>query len=591
MYSRQQIDQVRSSVDIVETVREYVPSLKIAGRSVKGLCPFHAERTPSFHVQPDKGLYKCFGCGEGGDVFAFLAKIENLTFSEAVERVASQAGITLKKEKSRDAREPEGQREKILRVLEAAASYYEEKLWKDRSGEAVQAYLDERHVTEDTARAFRLGLAPQTGEPAFEALVKKGFAIETCQQAGLVSRSNAGRFYDPLYGRLIFPILDTFGHVVGFGGRILPKASRNSVLDIGKESDGNEGPKYINSPETPVFSKGKLMYGLFQAKNKIREQKRAMVLEGYMDVIGAHQAGFDFGVATLGTALTRDHAKLIKRYADQVLMFFDADEAGRKAAVKGLEPVLQEELFPKVVLTEETGDPDEIVHEKGQAFFSHLLESAPDFVDYLVSGTGERTLQEKAALAKHVLQLIAASPNEILKADWTRRLGRGLGVDVAVLEKELRSSGSKVKEMVPNLGFKSNVFLPSAEEEYLQLVLNVPGAAVWERLKADDFVEERQRRLVLLIEKQLAETGKITAAELYSEVAENDREWFMRLAMEDKTFEEPEDRREQLTRDIRWKRMRQRFSDLGERIKVGRGSSQEVEEFQELFKQIKGKVQ
>ncbi len=593
MFSREQIDQVRNSVDIIETIREYVPSLKVAGRSVKGLCPFHGERTPSFHVQPDKGLYKCFGCGESGDVFGFLSKVENLTFTEAVERLASRAGITLRKDRNRGDDRQEGTRERVLRVLEAAAAYYEEKLWNDRGGETALAYLSERHVQEETSRAFRLGYAPTSGDPAFEALVKKGYPIELCQQAGLAARSNSGRYYDPLYGRVIFPILDTFGNVVGFGGRILPQA-RKSVLDIGKEETGGEGPKYINSPETPVFSKGKLMYGLYQAKGRIREEKRAMVLEGYMDVIGAHQAGFTFGVATLGTALTRDHAKLIKRYADSVLMFFDADEAGRKAAVKGLEPVLQEELFPRIVLTEETGDPDEIVHDKGAGFFLNLLDSAPDFMDYLlrVSRGVENTLQEKAALAKHLLQLIAASPNEILKAEWTRRLGLGLGIDIQVLEKELKTAGSKIKEAPKSAATGTQkTFLPSAEEEYLQMFMNTPSAGVENRLTPDDFSDERHKRLMMLIEKHLKENGRIVVAELFSDVADQDKEWFMKLAMEDKTFDEPEDRREQLARDIRLKKVKKRFTDLGERIKVGQGSTTEVAEFQELFRQIKGKVQ
>jgi DNA primase len=335
------------------------------------------------------------------------------------------------------------------------------------------------------------------------------------------------------------------------------------------------------------------MYGLFQAKNRIRDEKRAMVLEGYMDVIGAHQAGFTFGVATLGTALTRDHAKLIKRYADNVLMFFDADEAGRRAAVKGLEPVLQEELFPRIVLTDETGDPDEIVHDKGAGFFLNLLNTAPDFLDYMlrVSRGVETTLQEKAALAKHLLQLIAASPNEILKAEWTRRLGLGLGIDIAILQKELSVVAGKAKETPKAPVLRSNAFLPSAEEEYLQLLLNAPAAGTETRLVADDFTDERHRRLFALMNKQLRENGRVTAADLFNEVSELDKEWFMRLAMEDKTFDEPEDRREQLARDIRLKKVKKRFADLGERIKVGQGTSTEVAEFQELFRQIKGKVQ
>jgi DNA primase len=335
------------------------------------------------------------------------------------------------------------------------------------------------------------------------------------------------------------------------------------------------------------------MYGLYQAKGRIRDEKRSMVLEGYMDVIGAHQAGFTFGVATLGTALTRDHAKLLKRYADNVVMFFDADQAGRKASLKGIEPVLQEDLFPRIVWTQEEGDPDEIINEKGAGFFLNLLDTAPDFLDYVlrVSSGSETTLEGKAALAKQILQLIGASPNEILKADWTRRLGLGLGIDIQVLEKELRTAGSKTKEAPKPALPAAKTFLPSAEEEYLQLLLNVPDPDPATRLTVEDFADERHRRLMLLLDKQLRENGRVIVADLFNEVAPEDKEWFLKLAMEDKTFDEPEERREQLARDIRLRKVKKRFSDLGERIKVGQGSGAEVAEFQELFRQIKGKVQ
>jgi methionine synthase I (cobalamin-dependent) len=308
---------------------------------------------------------------------------------------------------------------------------------------------------------------------------------------------------------------------------------------------------------------------------------------------GAHQAGFTFGVATLGTALTRDHAKLLKRYADNVVMFFDADQAGRKASLKGIEPVLQEDLFPRIVWTQEEGDPDEIINEKGAGFFLNLLDTAPDFLDYVlrVSSGSETTLEGKAALAKQILQLIGASPNEILKADWTRRLGLGLGIDIQVLEKELRTAGSKTKEAPKPALPAAKTFLPSAEEEYLQLLLNVPDPDPATRLTVEDFADERHRRLMLLLDKQLRENGRVIVADLFNEVAPEDKEWFLKLAMEDKTFDEPEERREQLARDIRLRKVKKRFSDLGERIKVGQGSGAEVAEFQELFRQIKGKVQ
>ena len=221
MVNREQIDQVRAGVDIVEVIREYVPSLKSAGRSVKGLCPFHSEKSASFHVHPEKGLYKCFGCGEAGDVIAFIVKMEQVGFSDALQMLADRAGIRLVRDVAAKP-EIEGIREKLFRVLESARGLYEQQLWDGRTGQAARAYLDGRAIREDTSRWFRLGYASSGGNAIFEQLVKKGFSIELCQQAGLASRSAAGRFYDPMFGRLVFPILDSFGHVIGFGGRVLP---------------------------------------------------------------------------------------------------------------------------------------------------------------------------------------------------------------------------------------------------------------------------------------------------------------------------------------------------------------------------------
>jgi DNA primase len=357
----------------------------------------------------------------------------------------------------------------------------------------------------------------------------------------------------------------------------------------GEEEQG-EAPKYINSPETPVFSKGKLLYGLHQAKGAILEQRRVMVLEGYMDVIGAHQGGFSIGVATLGTALTRDHTKLLKRYADEIMTFFDADEAGRKAAMRGLEPILQEELFPRVVLTEEQGDPDEIIYEKGPTFFQALLDQAPDFVDYILKTSlagGALNLQQKAALAKTLQQLIALSPNEILKSEWTKKVALQLGIDAA----SLKTPDAPKKAPIAPPHKAERGYIPTAEEEYLQLLANVPEMWTKETLVADDFEDDRHKRVMSLAIAQIAATGKVSVANLYNDVGDADRLWFMRLAMEEKEFSEPQDRRERLMRDIRLRKVKQRFSDLGRLLAAGQGSLEDKKEFNELLRQIKGKVQ
>jgi len=583
MVNREQIDQVRAGVDIVEVIREYVPSLKSAGRSVKGLCPFHSEKSASFHVHPEKGLYKCFGCGEAGDVIAFIVKMEQVGFSDALQMLADRAGIRLVRDVAAKP-EVEGIREKLFRVLESARGLYEQQLWDERTGQAARAYLDGRGIREDTSRWFRLGYAASGGNAIFEQLVKKGFSIELCQQAGLASRSAAGRFYDPMFGRLVFPILDSFGHVIGFGGRVLP--GKKSVLG---GDDGDEGPKYLNSPDSPVFSKGKSLYGLFQAKSNILTARSVIILEGYMDVIGVHQGGVQTAVATLGTAFTRDHAKLLKRYADETIAFFDPDEAGQRAAMRSLEPMLQEGFFPRVVLTTDTGDPDEIIQEKGREYFESLLKAAPDFVDFalqnLMKGS-DSGLQHRSAVGAQLVGLVSQSPNEILKSEWLSRIGKGLDLRTESLQKELGRSALAPQAPTRPPAAPKRRALPTAEEEYFQLLINHPGLPAFS-LTADDFESERDRKLMDVLNEQRTR-NKVSAAAAADELGDEHREWLLSLSTEDREYSEPAEREAQLALDVRLKRRRAKLEALKVRIQSGNATQQETADYLEILKQVKG---
>lgn len=594
MFSRDQIDQVRSTVDMVEVIREYVPSLKSSGRSVKGLCPFHSERTPSFHVHPEKGLFKCFGCGEAGDVIAFISKMEQLSFSEALEMLAGRAGITLKQERFQEKKEPEGIREKLYRALETASKIYEDQLWDERLGASARGYLDERGVREDTREKFHLGYAAQTGSGVFETLVQKGFSIELCQQAGLVSRSSAGRFYDPMFGRLIFPIYDTFGHVIGFGGRVLPQTKKH--LLGGGSADEESGPKYLNSPETPVFSKGKSLYGLFQSKQNILASRRVIILEGYMDVVGVTQGGVQNAVATLGTAFTRDHAKVLKRYANEVTAFFDPDEAGAKAAMRSLEPMLQEEFFPRVVMTTETGDPDEIIRDKGKEFFDGLVDQAPDFLGYVLKtalASKEMTLQKKSEVAMQLLALIAQSPNEILKSEWMSRLASELGLRLESLEQQMKNrklptTQTPAKGAAPMGRPAQRRILSSAEEEFLQLIIVEPRLLANADVAAADFLEERFRRAFAGLREQIEKTNKVSLPALYDELPPEDKEWVLQLSLEEKEVLEPEERLVQLVRDIKLKKDKRHLQELSRRLAAGENQPDLQDEYKDLLRRVKG---
>lgn len=599
MVSRDQIEQVRSAVNIVEVIREYVPSIKEGGRAVKGLCPFHSEKTPSFHVQAEKGFFKCFGCGESGDVIAFIAKMEQLSFHEALEALAAKAGITLHKSRvpTREISET-SVREKLFYLLELASRFYAEQFWNETSGRAARAYVQERGLKEETVRSFQLGFAPASGVSAFESLLKKGFALELCQQAGLVARSMSGRLYDPLQGRLIFPIFDNFGHVIGFGGRVLPLA-RKADLGLGAGAD-SEPPKYINSPETPVFSKGKTLYGLHQAKPHLLASRRVLILEGYMDVIGVHQAGFPFAVASLGTALTGDHARLLKRYVDHAVAFFDPDEAGRRAALRGLEPLLQSEFFPRLVVTEEQDDPDDIILKKGAAFFSELINGAPDFIDYILDAArktkSDAAVEDKAALARQLLGLIKHSPNEIYKAEWIRRVAQALNLRVDSLEREFAKRASKTaaperSDFLEKKGSRGAA-VPSIEDEFFYLTLNgAPFTKDGMGLSVEDFLEERHKRLFLLIKEQLEKEGALSVSRLYDHLTEPEKTWLVELSMEERVFSDSKERFEQVVHDMHVRRDRRRLAQMSQQISQGSAAPALMEEYKQLLRRIKGSVQ
>ena len=321
------LDEIRARVDLVDLVGAVVP-LKRAGERWKGLCPFHQEKTPSFTVHPKLGLFHCFGCHAGGDAFEFLRRHDRLEFPEAVRLLAERAGVPLPGREG--AREP-GARDGLFPLLEWAAYRFESWLWDSPDAERARAYLDGRGIGRETARAFRLGYAPEGWDHLLGAARKDGHPVEALLGAGLVlPRQNASGHYDRFRGRLIFPIADTQGRVIAFGGRAL----------------AGEEPKYLNSPETPLYQKGQTLYALHRARERMTETRRALLVEGYVDCLMAHQHGFGEAVAVLGTALTPPQLALLRRYADEAILFFDADRAGQEAARRA-EELLERSTDPQ----------------------------------------------------------------------------------------------------------------------------------------------------------------------------------------------------------------------------------------------------
>jgi DNA primase len=356
-FTENEIDEIRSRADIVEVIGAHV-RLRRAGRNFVGLCPFHNEKTPSFTVNQERGFFHCFGCGAGGTVFDFLMKSEGLTFPEAVQSLARRYGIALL-ERTGDAGGGIANSEKagMIAANQAAAEFYANVLWNTSDGEVARDYLKTRGINGDTARIFMLGFAPPRAASVVSTLQKRGL-LEAALKLGLARRDESGNTYDMFRARLMFPIRDPQGRVIAFGGRVLD----------------NRLPKYINSSESPLYSKARALYGLPEARPTISKADRVIVVEGYIDVIALWQAGFKETVATLGTALTVDQLRMLSRYTQNILACFDGDDAGRKASLRALEVFLQAGLLGRGVFIPPGYDPDTLMHEKGAADFNALLQ-------------------------------------------------------------------------------------------------------------------------------------------------------------------------------------------------------------------------
>ena len=431
------LDEIRSRVDIVELVGRFV-NLKKAGEHWKGLCPFHTEKTPSFTVNPKRGIFHCFGCGVGGDAFSFLMRQDRLAFPEAVRILAERSGVELPKERSP---EVEGKLESLRRAMSLAAQFYIDALWAE-DGAKARGYLERRGVDLEVARRFGLGWAPEGWNALLGHMGRQGVGEELLVSAGLaVRRENAPGFYDRFRGRVLFPIRDQQGRVVAFGGRGL----------------GSEEPKYLNSPETPLYVKGQMLYALDVAREGMKQKNRAVVVEGYLDCLMAHQHGFTETVAALGTAFTVAQLSLLRRYAEEVVSVFDADAAGIKATSR-LEEMLSDvmdirnlgwsvsrtgsfekaEYFPiKVAVLPEGHDPDSLLRAEGAPGFLARLEAARSILDFVLERTlGEEdlgTARGRSAAHARVALLLSKVPNAEEATALAREAARRLGVDATQL--------------------------------------------------------------------------------------------------------------------------------------------------------------
>ncbi len=368
LFPQQFIDDLKHHADIVVVIQDYV-SLKKTGATYKGLCPFHGEKTPSFHVTRDKGFFHCFGCNVGGDVFKFLELHEKIGFADAVKLLAQRFGMSLPEmEQTDDQRANSAERETLLKVHESAAAWFQQQL-ASNAGARVRRQIADRGVTDDTRQVMGLGFAPPGREGLKAALIKEGFSQALLVRAGLLVQKDDGSVIDRFRNRLMIPICRDTGSAIAFGGRAV---------------DADQQPKYLNSPETPIYSKGRTLYGLNLSKNAIRHGKFAVLVEGYFDFAQVYQAGFQAVVASCGTALTPQHSQQLRRFTSKVVLSFDPDTAGQGATAKSCDILVAEGFEVNVAILPPGEDPDTFVRRQGRQGYRERLEQSRPYLEYLL---------------------------------------------------------------------------------------------------------------------------------------------------------------------------------------------------------------
>ena len=434
-YSDEIIDEVRQTNDIVDIISQYV-HLRRSGRNFFGLCPFHNEKSPSFSVSPDKQIFHCFGCGVGGNVFTFLTKIEGINFIEAVQTLAERSNIQLPTLENRGDSLKEELKAKVYKVNEFAANYYHENLYKPES-KIAQEYIKKRKLTNETLKSFQIGFSGKFNE-LYNALKKQGFEEREILESGLVNKNDNGKYIDRYRNRLMFPICDVRGRVIAFGGR---------VLDDSK-------PKYINSPENIVYSKGRHLFGLNVAKKS--DVKKILIVEGYMDVISLHQRGVKNVVASLGTAMTQQQGWLLRKSSEQIILSFDSDEAGLSAKMRALDILQNMGCDIRILQMEGAKDPDEYIIKYGSARFQSLIEKALSVVEFKVKilkrNLDLNNTNDKIKFLNEIAKLISKIDNTIEKEVYIERIAKSYNISKEAIYAEVNklsyatAKGQKILE-------------------------------------------------------------------------------------------------------------------------------------------------
>ncbi len=605
--SEEIIEEVRARSDIVDVISDYV-NLKKSGRNYLGLCPFHKERTPSFSVSPDKQMFYCFGCQEGGDVFSFLMKQENLTFPEAVRELARRAGIHIPE--GREAGAGDEKRDRLYRVLEWATLYFHHILTKRPAGRGAWSYLERRNISPETADRFQLGYAQPDWDDLLKVFLRKGVDLADLKEVGLVSEGRK-RPYDRFRDRLMFPIRDRRGRTIGFGGRVL----------------GEGEPKYLNSPETPLFNKRRVWYGLDLATQAIRREARAIVVEGYMDCIALHQAGFENAVASLGTSLSREQAEALERMCEEVIIAYDADAAGARATLRGLGLFDLDRVRVKVARIPAGEDPDSLIRRGGTEAFQRVVDEAVPLVEYVIDLADETYGREDVSAVmkcvEMVVPVLAAYRNAVERDMWIAKTAEALGANETALREEVlrrarsprRGHGDRDGDKRHNKGKKNiekivlnGLRVERCERDLLKIIIQYPevGPKVRELCQENGVMFRKKVHAELfdaifdLYGRNYTEGDGIpkVVAKIADRVGEDARSLLGRLSVEELPYTEEEALGIALAHvgTLEKELARQRLRDIEREIKqlesqgleVDRTAPELLKEYIDLTKKLKG---
>jgi DNA primase len=537
-FSSSTLERIRTASDIVDIIGGYLP-LKKAGANFTALCPFHKEKTPSFNVNPNKQIFHCFGCHKGGDVFTFVKEYENIGFVDAVRRLAERAKIPLEFENNPAAQETRHLKDQLLETHEKIMQRWQNCLATEAAGQTARDYLAKRGVTADAIKLFRIGAAPELWDDTVNWARSKNFDLATVEKAGLILRKEGGEhYYDRFRGRLMFPICDEQGRVIGFSGRIL--------------SGDEKAAKYVNSPETPIFTKSKVFFGLDKSKRAILDAGFAIVCEGQLDLIACFMAGVQNVIAPQGTAFTEQHARILKRYVDEVVLCFDSDNAGQKAASRSFDLLLASGLTISVATLPTPHDPDSFIKQFGGSSFQEKIDGRLDFFEFYLNHLCAihdiKTDKGKILVAKEMGEVLRRANSDVLIDLNAQRTSNRLGISIGTVRGEFgKVSGTKMEwtedDGADASGKDEKINLPTQELWLLKLLLLHEELAAWTALHLDvNWISHPLARQI--VERRLAaqtgETWKTLAAFLDECESQEIRNLVTETAAEDRKIPNPE---------------------------------------------------